>query len=147
MQEHEFEVRTIIGVPSTRDSNKAHKGYARQATIPHQVNVMNHWAKIPWLFKEPITFTKDEAQGLIHPHKDAVVVSLKIAGQKVHRVLINNGSSVNVLFISTLDHLNLVGHTVTIVHTPLYGFSKKSVHTEGELNLLVKLRDAPCQHI
>ena len=30
---------------------------------------------------------------------------------------------------------------------PLYGFSGESVHPEGELDLLIELGDAPCQHV
>ena len=94
--------------------------------------------------EDPITFTEYEDWGLIHPHNNATMVNLQIDGQRVHEILINNGSSVDVLFSSTLDLMNLVGHTFTPVHTPLYGFSRESIHTEGELDLPFQLRDAPC---
>ena len=141
-------VRTIIGRPSTRDTNRARKGYARQAVAPHQVNNVNHRAKIPRLSEEPITFTEEEEdQGLIYPHKDAIVVNLKIASQKVHRILIDNGSSVDILLSATLDWMNLISHTFTPIYMPLYGFSRESDHTEGELDLPVELGDTPCQHV
>ena len=72
---------------------------------------------------------------------------LKITCWKVHRVLINNGSSVDILFSSTLDRMNLIGHMFTLVRTPLYDFFKENVHTEGELDLPIELGDAPCQHV
>ena len=75
------------------------------------------------------------------------MVNLKITGQKVHKVLINNVSLANVLFTSTLDRMNLVGHTITLVHTLLYGFLGESVNTEGELELPIELRDTLCQHV
>ena len=95
------------------------------------------------LFNEPITFTEDEAHGIIHPYKDAIVVSLKIAGQKVHRVLIDNRSLVDNLFSSILDQMNLVSHTFTLVRTPLYGFLGESVYIDGKLDLPIELGDAP----
>ena len=54
-----------------------------------------------------ITFTEDEALNVIHLHNDALVVSLKVANNLVHRVLVNNGSSVDVLFKSALDKMNI----------------------------------------
>ena len=75
------------------------------------------------------------------------MVNLKITGQKVHKVLINNVSLANVLFTSTLDRMNLDGHTITLVHTLLYGFLGESVNTEGELELPIELRDTLCQHV
>ena len=127
-------VRTIIGGPSMGDTNRAQKGYTRQAVALYQVNNVNHQDKIPWLSEVPITFKEEEAQGLIHPHKDAIVVSLKITGRKVHRVLIDNGSSMDILFSSTLDRMNLIGHTFTPIWMPLYSVSGESVYTKGELD-------------
>ena len=45
------------------------------------------------------------------------MVNLKIAGRKVHRILIDNRSLVDVLFSSTLDRMNMIGHTFTRVRT------------------------------
>ena len=43
------------------------------------------------------------------PHKDAIVVTLKIASKKVYKILIDNESSTNILFKSTLNKIDLVG--------------------------------------
>ena len=75
------------------------------------------------------------------------MVRLKIVGQKMHMILIDNGSSIHVLFSSTLDRMNLVGHTSTPVHMPLYGFLGENIHIEGELDLPVELGDTPYQYI
>ncbi|KAL5544571.1 hypothetical protein UlMin_008355 [Ulmus minor] len=107
----DIEVRTIIGGPATGDTNQARKNYAcqaRSAPFPHQVNLAEHRDKVSRLSNDPIIFIKEEANGLWHPHKDAIVVSLKIAGRKVYKILIDNGSSADILFHSTLSRMNLV---------------------------------------
>ncbi|KAL5544296.1 hypothetical protein UlMin_008080 [Ulmus minor] len=83
----DFEVRVIIGGPATGDTNRARKNYARQARsepFPHQINLAEHKNKAPRLSNEPIIFTEEEASGLWHPHKDAIVVALRIASRKLH---------------------------------------------------------------
>ncbi|KAL5579241.1 hypothetical protein UlMin_011683 [Ulmus minor] len=107
----DIEVRVIIGGPATGDTNRARKNYARQARsepFPHQVNLAKHKNKAPRLSNEPIIFTEEEASGLWHPHKDAIVVALKIASRKVYKILIDNGSSADIFFRSTLNSMNLV---------------------------------------
>ncbi|KAL5576345.1 hypothetical protein UlMin_018044 [Ulmus minor] len=123
---HDLEVRTIMGGPATGETNRARKNYARQSRtdpFPHQVNLTGHKEKIPRLSYDPIIFTKSEARGLWHPHTDAIVVTLRIAGRKVFRILVDNGTS------------------------SLSGFTGDSISSEGILNLPVELGSSPCQHI
>ncbi|KAL5549136.1 hypothetical protein UlMin_004367 [Ulmus minor] len=146
----DIEVRVIISGPATGDTNRARKNYARQARsepFPHQINLAEHKNKAPHLSNEPIIFTKEEASGLWHPHKDAIVVALRIASRKVYKILIDNGSSADILFRSTLNRIDLVGAKFESIKSALYGFTGDSIHSEGVLNLPVELGTHPCQHI
>ncbi|KAL5555626.1 hypothetical protein UlMin_037862 [Ulmus minor] len=119
----DIKVRTIIGGPATGDTNRARKNYARQtrsAPYPQQVNLAEHRDKIPRLSNKPIIFTEEEASGLWHPHKDAIFVSLRIASRKVYKILIDNESSANILFCSTLNRMNLVGANFEPIKLALY---------------------------
>ncbi|KAL5544982.1 hypothetical protein UlMin_008766 [Ulmus minor] len=136
--------------PATGDTNRARKNYARQARsepFPHQINLAEHKNKAPRLSNEPIIFTEEEASGLWHPHKDAIVVALRIASRKVYKILIDNGSSADILFRSTLNRMDLVGAKFNPIKSALYGFTGDSIHSEGVLNLPVELGTHPCQHI
>ncbi|KAL5564475.1 hypothetical protein UlMin_027639 [Ulmus minor] len=113
----------------------------------HQINLTRHKDKIPHLSNDPIIFIKDEARGLWHPHKDSIVVTLCIARQKVYRILIDNGSSVDILFKSTLNRINLIGAKIEPTTSSLSGFTRDSVSSKGILNLPVELGTSPCQHI
>lgn len=44
-----------------------------------------------------ISFSEEDALNLHQPHNDALVVSLTIANIKVHRILIDGGSSADIL--------------------------------------------------
>ncbi|KAL5538453.1 hypothetical protein UlMin_044111 [Ulmus minor] len=103
--------------------------------------------KIPRLSDDPIIFTESEARGLWHPHTDAIVVTLRIAGQKVFRILVDNGSSADILFKSTFNRMNLVGVKIEPTASSLSGFTGDSISSEGILNLPVELGSRPCQHI
>ena len=48
-----------------------------------------------------IIFTDEDARRIQTPHDDAVVVSAIIANYDVKKILVDNGSSTNVLFYST----------------------------------------------
>ncbi|GFY80993.1 hypothetical protein Acr_01g0008020 [Actinidia rufa] len=48
----------------------------------------------------PITFGSDDLRGLHLPHDDALVISTVIANFNVQRILIDSGSSADILFIS-----------------------------------------------
>ncbi|KAL5578025.1 hypothetical protein UlMin_019724 [Ulmus minor] len=142
----EMERKTRLGmetieIPTTTTGTKLPK------IIKYHVNLAEHRDKIPRLSNEPIIFTEEEASGLWHPHKDAIVVSLRIASRKVYKILIDNGSSVDILFCSTLNRMNLVGAKFEPIKSALYGFTGDSVSSEGVLNLPIELGTHPCQHI
>ena len=56
---------------------------------------------------DAITFTDKDARGIQTFHDDAVVISLIIANYDVKRVLVDNGSSANMLFYEAFQKMNL----------------------------------------
>ena len=60
-----------------------------------------HVAKLSKRENIAIFFTNDEIRHLIHLHTDALVVTLSVANGKVFRILIDTGSSADILFVST----------------------------------------------
>ena len=84
-----------------------------------------------------ISFTDDEARRLIHPHTDALVVTLSVTNGKVFRILIDTGSLVDILFDSTFFQMNVGGAKVRPIKTPLYGFGGERVYAEGAIQLPV----------
>ena len=47
---------------------------------------------------EDIVFTETYASWVHHPYEDAIVITSKIANSLIHRVLVDSGSAVNILY-------------------------------------------------
>ena len=52
---------------------------------------------------QPITFTENDMKLKDYPHMDAMVIEANIEGWTVSKILIDGGSSADILFASTLD--------------------------------------------
>ena len=52
---------------------------------------------------DTLTFSTEDEQGIHYPHDDPLVVTLMIANYAVKRVLIDTGSSSDILFALAFD--------------------------------------------
>ena len=89
-----------------------------------------HVAKLSKKENIVISFTDDEARRLIHRYTEALVVTLSVANGNVFRILIDTGSSANILFASAFHQMNVGGAKTRLVKTPLYGFGGERVYAE-----------------
>ncbi|GFZ18422.1 hypothetical protein Acr_27g0001610 [Actinidia rufa] len=87
----------------------------------------------------PITFSNDDLRGLHLPHDDALVVSAVIANFNVQRILIDTGSSADILFISAFEKIKIRLDKLHPFHTPLIGFGGNMTHPLGWINLPITL--------
>ncbi|KAF3586023.1 hypothetical protein F2Q69_00031249 [Brassica cretica] len=69
---------------------------------------------------------------LLTPHHDALVISLTVANCLVKRILVDNGSSGNIIFQAAYKDLGLEEGVLTRRITPLIGFSGEVKQTVGE---------------
>ena len=54
-----------------------------------------------------LSFSDKDKIGIIQPHDDALVVMLQIGGYDVKRVLVNQGSGVEIMYLDLYEGLNL----------------------------------------
>ncbi|KAL5547841.1 hypothetical protein UlMin_003072 [Ulmus minor] len=133
-----FTIPPNIRTPVNRCDNTKYCHYHRDIghiteecrVLKEEIERLIQRDKISRLSNELIIFTEEEASGLWHPHKDAIVASLRIASHKVYKILIDNGSSADILFRSTLNIMNLVGAKFELIKSALYGFTGDSVSSE-----------------
>ena len=89
--------------------------------------------------REPIAFNDDDLKGTIQLHNDALVVTARINGFIVKRVLIDQGSRVEVMYPNLFRGLGLKNEDFSKYDTPLVGFNGKMVILEGQISLPVNM--------
>ena len=90
------DIRMIAGGTTTfGSSKKARKTYLRMV---QNVQLTSFVPKIAWVDNLIIGFSKENAQRLHHLHDNALVVSIRVGDYKTHRVLVDNGSSADILY-------------------------------------------------
>ena len=92
-----------------------------------------------------ITFSDSDLEGFQHPHDDPLVVRAIVANTIVHRVLIDNGSSADIIFASAFDKMGIGREKLEPVNTHLRGFSGDKVLPLGSIQLVLTLGEPPCQ--
>jgi len=86
-------------------------------------------------------FTRGDLQDVV-PHDNVpVVISVVTAGKKVHRVLVDQGSSADVMFLSTFKKLRLSPDLLRPYRGCLYGFADNQVEVRGYLELRMTFTD------
>ena len=101
-------------------------------------------SKLPQL-DSTITFSDADLEGFQHPHDDPLVIKAIMANKKVHKVLIDNGSSVDIILASTFDKMGIGMEKLEPVNAHLRGFSGEKVLPLGSVQLVLTLGDPPCQ--
>ena len=101
-------------------------------------------SKLPRL-DTTITFSKFDMEGCQHPHDDPLVIKTIVANKTIHRVLVDNGSSTNIIFTSALDKMGIGREKLEPVNACLCGFLGERVLPLGSVQLVLTLGDSPCQ--
>ena len=57
--------------------------------------------------EQAITFIDEDAERVHHPHDDAIVITLLIADYTTKKVLVDNGSSANILYYLAFQQMRL----------------------------------------
>ncbi|XP_070004995.1 uncharacterized protein [Nicotiana sylvestris] len=86
------------------------------------------------LEEESITFDYVDADSMLTPHNDALVISLLVHDTNVKRVLIDPGSSVNIILLRVVNEMQADDKLVPKAYT-LSGFDNSSIVTKGEIIL------------
>ncbi|XP_050242102.1 uncharacterized protein LOC126691066 [Quercus robur] len=80
-------------------------------------------------------FSDEDKGGTIQPHDDALVVTLRIGGFDVKRVLVDPGSAVEVMYPDLYKGLNLRPKELTAYDSPLISFEGRTVVLKGQIRL------------
>ena len=89
------EIRMIKGGGSTGQSSRSRKMYLK---VVQNVQLSGQSPKTRTIKEQVITFTDEDAAKIHHPHDDAIVITLLITDYTTKRVLVDNGSSADILY-------------------------------------------------
>ncbi|XP_074346144.1 uncharacterized protein LOC141684906 [Apium graveolens] len=92
---------------------------------------------------DDITFTEADARHVHHPHNNALVVTIFIGGLNVHKVLVDNGSSYNILSYATYQKMGLLDKEMSPAYNELFDFTGGLMCVIGRVKLPVTLGDEP----
>jgi len=81
----------------------------------------------------------EDKVGTIQPYDDVLVVTLRIGGYDVKRVLVDQDSEAKILYIDLYKGLNLNLEDLTAYDLPLLGFDGKVVVPRGQIRLPVQV--------
>ena len=83
-------------------------------------------------------FSNKDKAGTIQPHDDALVVTLRIGGYDVRRVLVDQGNDIEIMFPDLYKGLNLKPKDLTAYESPLVSFEGKTVIPKGQIRLPIQ---------
>ncbi|XP_065620091.1 uncharacterized protein LOC136063516 [Quercus suber] len=83
-------------------------------------------------------FSDKDKAGTIQPHDDALVVTLRIGGYDVKRVIVDQGSTVEIMYPDLYKGLNLKLDDLTPYYSPLVSFGGRMVTPKGQIRLPIQ---------
>jgi hypothetical protein len=92
-----------------------------------------------------IGFSNEDFVGVSLPHSDALVVTLAITNHNIHRVLVDTGSSADIIYKSTFELMSIDQGKVVPTMGPLVGFFGEQVLPMGAIELPVMAGTSPRQ--
>ncbi|XP_050259693.1 uncharacterized protein LOC126704712 [Quercus robur] len=135
------DIRMIIGGTTAAGlSKKACKTYLRMI---ENVQVTGAVPKIALKEGPIIGFSEEDARRLHHPHDDVLVVSLQVEDYNMHRVLVDNGNSADILYYPVFQQMRIDKERLIQTNAPLVGFGGSQVFPLGAVTLSVVVGDYP----
>ncbi|VFQ87037.1 unnamed protein product [Cuscuta campestris] len=126
----------IFGGPEGGDSAAQRKNWVRSIYVGE---VSAEPPRRKHTRREPIVFTDRDLPPTGEDHNDPLVITMDVNGVDVARVLVDTGSSVNILYLETFQKLRLCRTQLEPLKTPLSGFTGDTIEGEGSIVLPVEL--------
>ena len=88
-----------------------------------------------------ITFSEEDRSLNNYPHTDTMVIEANIQGWTIGKILVDTGSSTDIIFSITFDRMNIDRNLLQPADIPLIGFGGKRVKALGKNSLPVSFED------
>ena len=94
---------------------------------------------------QDMCFSEEDARGVKQPHDDPLVIMVMIEGFNARRVLVDNGSSANIIYLFAFQQLKVDQKRLRPFDSPLISFSGDKVYPKGIVTLTVTAGSHPFQ--
>lgn len=127
-------INIIISGPVGGDSNRARRTHLSQLRqLQFQVDEWQGKPQTP-----SITFGSGDKTGIQQSHNDGLVITAMVANYDIARILVDTGSSVDIIFFECFNQIKL-GLEIKPVDTCLVGFSGADLILMGEVTMPLSL--------
>ena len=99
--------------------------------------------KMPKNDKPDIVLLERDDRNIRQPHDDPLIIILRVKEFNIHRVLINNGSSANILYLPMFQQMKLDKKRIKHFTLPLVSFLGDRIIPRGIVTLTVITRTYP----
>ena len=106
------------GFAGCKESNSSRKAHLRSIRSGETIGVQTV-SKLPRL-DTTITFSDFDMEGCQHPHDNPLVIKSIVANKTIHRVLVDNGSSADIIFASAFDKMGIGREKLKLVNTWIF---------------------------
>ena len=89
--------------------------------------------------QEPIAFNDDDLEGTIQPHDDPLVVTTRINGFIVKRIMVDQESGADMIYLDLFKGLRLKKDDFSKYDSPLVGFDGQVVIPKGQISLSMNM--------
>ena len=135
MRPHLGTINVIFAAPGrTRSCPSRVLSVFRPPTGDHSQASKRARVRIPLV----LGFSDEDMAGTIQPHEDALVVTLRIGGYDVRRVMVDQGSTVDVMYPNLYKGLGLKPENLATYNSPLVSFEGRLVTPKGLIRLPVQ---------
>jgi hypothetical protein len=108
-----------------------------------EVYLVQRQPKIMWHENQVIRLSNEDFVGVSLPYSDALVITLAIANHNIHRILVDTGSSADILYKSVFELMRIDQGKLTPVGSPLVGFSGEQVLPVEAIKLPIMVGTSP----
>ena len=118
----------VGGTASSGSSKKTSKTYLRMV---QNIQLMGFIPKMARIDNPIIEFPEEDARHLHHPHDDALVVSIWVGDYNTHRILVDNGSSIDILYNPAYQQMRIDKEWLVPTNAPLVRLEGIKVYPLG----------------
>ena len=90
-------------------------------------------------------FSEEDARGIKQPHDDPLVIMIMIEGFNTRRVLVDNKSSTDIIYLSAFQQLKVDPNRLRPFKSLLVSFNGDKVYPQGIVTLTVTASSYPLQ--